>query len=326
MQRVAIIGAGLAGAVLSERLLAAGVEVSIFEKSRGTGGRLASARLGDLSGDLGASAIDSHSEAFTAWLTHQQQLGRVQSWVPKVIDFDGVERRSEPLWVGVDRNSSLTRALIEGAKLYSGTRIGTVWSDREGVLLRDEHSVSLGHFDAVICTAPAPQAVPLLEAVPRFSHLAEEAVTDPAWVYLVSLDRLPERLKTADVVETGHPSIARIVVDSNKPGRSGVVLKLEMERDWSEENIDLHAETVKSEIRNLLEDWLVERLEIGSERIHRWLYNRSYQPDPSTLALWDADSGIGACGDWIGAPGLDGSFNSANHLADLLLTSGQSAA
>lgn len=326
MQRVAIIGAGLAGAVLTERLLAAGLEVSIFEKSRGTGGRLASARLGDQSGDLGAPAIDAHTESFIAWLAHQQQLGRVTNWLPTAIDFSGEPRPEESLWVGVGRNSSLTRALIEGAELHTQTRIGTIWPDKEGVLLRDEHSVSLGHFDAVICTAPAPQAVPLLEAVPRFSHLAEEAVTDPAWVYMAALDRLPERLQGLDIVEGGHPAIARIIVDSNKPGRSGVVIKVEMCRDWSEANVDLHAETVKSEVRNLLEDWTVERLEVSSERIHRWLYNRSYQPDPGAPALWDADSGVGACGDWVGAPGLDGSFNSANYLADLLLSSGQSAA
>lgn len=326
MQRVAIIGAGLAGAVLTERLVAAGLDVSIFEKSRGTGGRLASSRLGEYAGDLGAPFIDSHSEAFTAWLANQQQLGRVARWLPRAIDFGGDKRASEQYWVGVGRNSSLTRALIEGAKLHAETRIGTVWPDKEGVLLRDVHSESLGHYDAVVCTAPAPQAVPLLEAIPRFSHLADEAVTDPAWVYLAAVSELPDRLRGVDLVEGQHAAIGRIVVDSNKPGRRGAVIKVEMSRDWSEANVELHADTVKSESRKHLQNWLGETLDIQSDRIHRWLYNRSYQPSPTTPALWDAGTGIGACGDWIGASGLDGSFNSANYLADLLLSSGQSAA
>ena len=54
MPRIAIIGAGIAGATLANRLNSSGFTVDIFEKSRGTGGRLASTRVGQLSADLGA--------------------------------------------------------------------------------------------------------------------------------------------------------------------------------------------------------------------------------------------------------------------------------
>ncbi len=53
-ERVAIIGAGLAGALVAEGLHRFGAQVTVFDKSRGTGGRLAAARLGELSMDLGA--------------------------------------------------------------------------------------------------------------------------------------------------------------------------------------------------------------------------------------------------------------------------------
>lgn len=54
---IAIIGAGLAGTVLSQRLNAAGLTVTIYEKSRGTGGRMASCRLEGTSADLGAALL-----------------------------------------------------------------------------------------------------------------------------------------------------------------------------------------------------------------------------------------------------------------------------
>jgi predicted NAD/FAD-dependent oxidoreductase len=44
MAHVAIIGAGMAGLSCARRLLAAGVRVDVFEKSRSTGGRLATRR------------------------------------------------------------------------------------------------------------------------------------------------------------------------------------------------------------------------------------------------------------------------------------------
>ena len=326
MQSIAIIGAGLAGAVLADRLLEAGRDVTLFEKSRGTGGRLASARLGDLSADLGAPAINAHGELFRSWLALQQQLGRVELWQPRTVNFRGATLQSEMVWLGKGRNSSLTRELIGRAELKTQTRIGVVWPDREGVLLRDDEGQMLGYFDAVICTAPAPQAVRLLEAVPRFAHIAEESVTDPGWVYAASLTKLPQRLTGVDRVEQGHPSISLISIESNKPGRSGAVIKVEMERDWSEDHIDLPSEQIGEEIRRKLEYWLQEKLEVEAQRTHRWLYNCSYQPVQEQLSLWDPDTRIGACGDWIGPAGLEGSFLSAQHLADQLLKSGQSAA
>jgi len=326
MQNIAVVGAGLSGAVLTERLIAAGKQVTVFEKSRGTGGRLASARLGDLSGDLGAPYIDSYSASFNSWLAAKARLGHVHSWEPRKRGFDGRILKTDLIWVGDGRNSSLTRTLLEGCVLRTETRIGVIWPDKEGVLVRDDQSNSLGHFDAVICTAPAPQAVSLLEAVPRFAHLAEEAVTDPSWVYLAAFESLPLRLKDVDIVKGGHSCIESIIVESHKPSRSGAVVKVQMQRDWSEENIDLHADTIKAEIRMLLESWAGEQLVISADRIHRWLYNCSYQPDQKQPALWDESTKIGASGDWIAGAGVDGSFNSANYLADILLGKKQSAA
>jgi len=326
MQNIAIIGAGLAGAVLTDRLMEAGMDITLFEKSRGTGGRLASARLGDLSADLGAPAINAYGELFRGWLTLQQQLGRVEAWQPRAVTFRGEPVQSETVWVGKGRNSSLTRELIGSAKLQTQRRIGVVWPDREGVLLRDDEGHMLGYFDAVICTAPAPQAVRLLEAVPRFAHIAEESVTDPGWVYAASLAQLPKRLIDVDRVAQGHPSISLVSIESNKPGRSGAVIKVEMERDWSEANIELAAEEIGRQIKSKLEYWLQEQLDVKAERTHRWLYNCSYQPVQEQLSLWDPDTRIGACGDWIGPAGLEGSFLSAQHLADQLLESCQSAA
>ena len=45
IRRLAVVGAGLAGLTVAHKLAAAGVEVTLFEKGRGPGGRMASTRL-----------------------------------------------------------------------------------------------------------------------------------------------------------------------------------------------------------------------------------------------------------------------------------------
>ena len=44
LERVAVVGAGIAGLAAARRLAAAGVEVTVFDKARRPGGRLATRR------------------------------------------------------------------------------------------------------------------------------------------------------------------------------------------------------------------------------------------------------------------------------------------
>ena len=326
MHKVAIVGAGIAGAALSRRLVDAGMDVTVFEKSRGTGGRLSSARLGTVSGDLGCDYIEAQSDVFQSYLNGLASQGVVTRWEPAVADFNGEEKGARPLWVAPGRNSALTRHLLSGAKLVAETRIGVIWPDREGVLLRDDQGQSLGYFDSVICTAPAPQSVPLLEAKTRFAQVADRAITLPAWVKLFELNCLPEKLKHSALIEGGHPDFERLVVESSKAGRSGVVLKLQMTQAWTEANLSLSQETVSSVISELFEDWLGESVDEIRSRTHRWLYCSTSQPEPKSDVLWDEELSIGACGDWVNESGVEGSWLSAQRLADRVLSRVDSAA
>lgn len=319
MQRFAIIGAGLAGASLARRLLDEGKDVAVFEKSRGTGGRLASAKFGAVSGDLGMDYIEAHSPDFERFLIGLEHQGVLERWDQTIWDFHDQRVDDAKLWVGRGRNSTLTRALLEGAELHTEVRIGVIWRDRDGVLLRDVEAQSLGYFDAVICAAPAPQAQPLLEVKPRFAEVAARAKTLASWTQLFELERLPARLQGKAVVRGESPVFDRIVVEATKPGRKGLVVKVQMSPAWSQENLSLHTDTIAAEIKTLVEDWSGEAIKPTSQRTHRWLYSSSFQPEPEQENLWDADLGIGACGDWIAEPGIEGSWLTAQRLADQIL-------
>ena len=321
MQRVAIVGAGIAGATLARRLTDAGIGVEVFEKSRGTGGRLAAARLGEASLDLGAPIIEAHSVEFNEWLTMLEQKGNALHWPAKVQQGLNGPTSIQNQWLGVGRNSALTRALLDGVTLHTEKRVGVLWSDASGALVRDEHGELLGYFDAVVSAAPAPQAEPLLEVVSRFAKRARAATTTASWVALFQLARLPKVLENSDIVNLVDSPIARIVVESHKPARSGALLHVEMSQAWSEQCIDDDRDAVLADVQKLLEEAVNESLEIENARLHRWLYSRSHSAGKAELALWDGELQVGACGDWIGAPGIEGAWTSANALADMILAS-----
>ncbi|MBS99047.1 MAG: hypothetical protein CMI01_10255 [Oceanospirillaceae bacterium] len=313
---VAVVGCGLAGMRAAERLQAAGWQVTLFDKSAGTGGRMASSRIGEASADLGAPGIQTEEMGFAQWL---EALGAV-SWSPGRANFALESLKADPVWVGVPRSSAVTRALVGGAQLRTQTRVGVVWPDREGVLLRDVEGEALGHFDAVVIATPAPQAVPLLDAVHRFQQRAENVETAPIWSVLLELPEPLTALARFHWLEGEHPVLARAVRDSAKPGRQdGEVWMLQASEAWSELHVDDDPASVGEALIEAFGSVLGVAVHPRHQRVHRWLYGRS-QPEPGKPAsLWDADSGIGVCGDWLTGGDAQGAWESANHLVDRML-------
>ncbi|HSP32258.1 MAG TPA: FAD-dependent oxidoreductase, partial [Halomonas sp.] len=61
---VAIIGAGLAGLACGQVLATSGVNVALFDKARGPGGRMSSKRRPNATLDLGAQAFSVRDAVF----------------------------------------------------------------------------------------------------------------------------------------------------------------------------------------------------------------------------------------------------------------------
>ncbi len=84
-----------------------------------------------------------------------------------------------------------------------------------------------------------------------------------------------------------------------------------------------HLETPEEEVRNLLIEEADRITGFGSPpstfcRTHRWLYSRPSQALADD-SLWDEDNGLGACGDWCGAPRVEGALRSGMSLAGKVL-------
>lgn len=320
---IAVIGAGLAGSMVAHRLTNSGFKVTVFDKSRGTGGRHAACRLESDSADLGAPYFDATDTSFSEWLSDQQHI---VEWQPHFEDFEGRVVKNQSLHAALPRQSALTRSLLQGSELVTSTRVGYIWPEINGVLLRDEEGNPIGHFDKVIVATPAPQAAPLLEANASFVQRAQSVKTIPSWVMVVSLAR-PTGVK-ADVLQGRHPILARATRDSAKPGRKtseySEIWSIEANGDWSEANKNAERDVVAAELLKAFQSLITKPLDVAHSRTHRWLYARHLSESDKTY-LWSDDTSIGACGDWLHGKGglhIAGSqdaWNSANALADQLI-------
>ncbi|MBR9885212.1 MAG: hypothetical protein GYB21_16860 [Oceanospirillales bacterium] len=278
---------------------------------------MASSKLGEGSIDLGAPIIDANDVEFESWLREQG----VEQWFPSNATLQLEKRKPISGWVMAPRSSALTRQLAGGVELRTNVRVAVVWPDREGVLLRDAAGEALGHFDAVVIAAPAPQAATLLDAIQRFRHRAEKTAVSAIWTMALSLPERPAVLADVDWLEGEDEVIARVVRDSSKPQRSGENWIIQATEAWSQQVLDLEPDDVGREMLDAVSRAIGETLIPENVRVHRWRYARATPEQGHENALWDEQSGIGACGDWLCGGNVEGAWRSANELVARILGS-----
>lgn len=192
--RVAVIGAGIAGLGAARWLSDAGVDVRVFEKSRGVGGRIASRRVEGTVVDHGTPDLQIHG-ALAALAAERLTPGEAVAltrpsarWDGERIVVDG-NRGSVAYAPGLTR---LAKAMAEGVDVRLGTRVAALRAVSGGLELGDEQGNTHGVADRVLVTAPAPQAADLLERSPEGGgrvRALRDVVYDPAVVVILGLRR-----------------------------------------------------------------------------------------------------------------------------------------
>ncbi|ODV09870.1 MAG: hypothetical protein ABT19_14190 [Rhodanobacter sp. SCN 68-63] len=164
-----------------------GLSPVIFEKSRGIGGRLATRRTdhGDAY-DHGAQFVTARDPAFVDLLANLQQAGAAAEWLPRLPKQ--APRPAHTWWIGASGMSSLLkplaasldvrlRATVSGLRRHAGR-----WELR---LVEQDHAE---HFDAIVITAPAPQARALLAGVSPLVDVLERVDIAPCWAAMLGFD------------------------------------------------------------------------------------------------------------------------------------------
>ncbi len=295
--RVGIIGAGLSGLGAARALVDAGHEVVVVEKSRGVGGRLAARRVEGAVVDHGAPVID---------LPAQSALATLLAGLPPDDLVELPESAAGGQVVYRTGATRLAKLMAEGVDVVLGVRIGALRSADGGFELAGEHGNTHGVVDAVIVSAPAPQAADLIEQSPeRGARVAalRRAAYDPAVMILAgfAIDE-PVALDPFEVA----PPFMRVTTESVKGrGAAGglvpIVARIEPRRSaelLDAADVDILADAVPA-LRSLC----------GAERdpawvqVKRWRYATLPAPlDPREVN--PPGSRILVCGDTIAGGGL----------------------
>ncbi len=316
--KVAIIGAGLSGAVLARKLHGAGHDVSIFEKSRGAGGRMATRRANGFAFDHGAPWFTVLSTEFRDFLAPHFASGKVAEWLGRFVHLaaDGNQEPldSEPRCVASPAMNALAKALVAGAALHTGVHVAPL---REPHLLHDSEGNALGRFDWIISTAPGPQAIELFADIAPLTLAPGHMSAGFTAMFGFTGDVAPGW----DAALIDDDVIASIIVNSAKPGRNdgGTAFVAHAQTAWAEERINEEPTAIRPQLA--LAFTRLTGIDAGLAEYstaHRWRYAHANAGFADGFAICP-EAGLASCGDWCGGGGVEAAFASANALAEELL-------
>ncbi len=295
-----VVGAGVAGLVIANRLLNAGYDVVVLEKSRGFGGRLATRRIGNLRFDHGAQFLKANEPreipfATDQWIRWADKSG-AQYWASP----QGMTNFAKNLAVNLDVRLEHLVTKIE--ILRTGYR-----------LLADCHSPS--EAERVYLSCPLPQSLKLL----KNSHIAYDPCLDQikyakALIGLVGFEDAVPAIKLDAIQLNPTPDIAMVTDQKSKQVSNEPAWTFTMASNWSEIYFDSSEQEQKFAMLRAIDRWLSvinKDVQFNGQilQIKKWRYSH-----PLTQAQYlysEVFKNLILIGDAFGGGSIHGSIRSA---------------
>lgn len=331
----AVVGGGLAGASCAQALRAAGWQVSLWDKARGPGGRLATRRMGwrDAQGtehpaalDHGAIGLHPVTPAGQTWAASLEAQGLTALWQPRPQPGSQPLAERAALWVPQPNLPALCQHQMQGVQTYWERPVTALHRDADGWRLDSSRQ----RYDAVLLALPPAQAEPLLAAhEPEWAQRAALALMQPCWTLMGVASAEPGDTDW-DASRPQGGALDWLARNETRPDRAeahpGTVHWVAHARaGWSREQLEAPAEDIKAALQAAVAAALGHPVHWRCCTVHRWRYAQphAYSPGPQGQCWWRPQTKLGVCGDFLGGVGLEGEWASGCALAAKVLHSTQ---
>jgi renalase len=312
----------------------------VFEKSRGAGGRMSTRPSEFGSFDHGTQYFTVRDKRFEKVLSLSPAL--VRPWsanAVRILDEAGRVVASslpsaEAHWVGAPSMNSLVRHWAEPLEAAHCLMLQTLVSRIERDTLNAKQwqlhtegpgatrSVASG-FDAVLLAVPSVQAHALLLSsglAPDTVERLSQVQVAPCWTLMLAFPQAAQPNLAHlgphwNAARSTHHRIAWLARESSKPGRTAIERwTVQASPEWSAKHLEDPADRVKAKMLKAFTEVTGIRAEPPFAEVHRWRYAQTSQPLGQSH-LWDAATGLGACGDWCLGHRVEDGFVSGLELA-----------
>jgi predicted NAD/FAD-dependent oxidoreductase len=308
--RVVIVGAGLSGLVAARELQRAGVEVTIVDKGRSPGGRLATRRIGAATLDHGAQFFTVRTPAFQHRVDDWMARGLVRVWSHGFDADDG-----HPRYVATAGMNSLAKDLARGLDVSCSTMAFAVRRRDPWTVVIDDGSER--QADRVVVTTPLPQAFALLaDADVALDEALMRTDYDRTIALLATLDGPPD-IGPPGGVQAPSDDVAFVADNVAKGVSTAPAITLHGSPAWSEANWERDHGQLLDSLTELAAPWLGTAA-IVEAHVKKWRFatpRRSW-PEPCWVS---SDGGVVLAGDAFAGPRIEAAHNSGLAAAHALV-------
>lgn len=315
-RKIAVIGAGISGITVARDLTGL-ADVTMFEKSKALGGRMAQRQVEPFLFDHGAQYFTARSPAFQEVVGDAMENGAVEIWPEEIASFFKTltkrTARAEPRYVGRPAMNSLAIFMAENITINRETEVRSLSRSTEGWHLIDHNGTSQGPFDLVISSAPAPQTASLLPS--EFNGHLEIASARMSGCFTLMIGHDAPELLPFEAARVEDPVLSWIAVDNSKPDRFGKPsLVIHSRNDWADNFSNADRGWVKATMLKALADITGHDFSgaLWSD-LHRWRFANVDRAIGKPYLL-DAETNLAACGDWCLGNRVEAAFESGRCL------------
>lgn len=320
-KKIAIVGAGLAG-ITAARELQKNHDVTVFEKSRGVSGRLATRDATPWQFDHGAQHIFAKSDAFVTFIKDLKKQGCVELWSARFAEIKDNQVQRVAQWgdgklhhyVGVPGMNAMVQHLAQDCQLRFNSRIYHIAREDDKWHLQVENG-AVEAFDWCIIAIPQAQALELCVgavAVPAELH---QIKMKACFALMLGFDELPDF--GWDVAMVHSPVLSWMSVDSSKPQRPDKpAMVIHAKNAWADENIDMPLEEVQAVMLAAVREIIPSLPEPKHMDSQRWLYanvDKRYGKE----CFMDKANQFAMIGDWFIHGRVEAAYQSAQHFLQI---------
>jgi renalase len=317
-KRIAVIGAGISGAFFSH-MMRNRVDITVFDKARGAGGRLASHRHNAYCFDKGAQDFLIEDRALLEHIQPALDASVLALWKPSFMCVKNgvktwVNLSNKTIYSGLGPINGLVKWLLGKTPVHYRKKV--IHLERRGaqwMLCMDDDQM-FGPFDTVIMTQPAPQVINL---VPQFQTLLDDIEYSHCFMMYLGLNGMQFNSLSPDVIYSADTWPEWIIQNHSKSGfPQSTSMTLQSKNIASIEDEASYVELTQKMIQDA-ERLLETPLVIDYQHQHVWRYAKVLKKT-KVDCLWEPDLELGVIGDAFvprATSGIEAAMQSAMALA-----------
>lgn len=309
-----IIGAGMAGLSAARELARTGWTVTVIDKGRGVGGRMATRRLEQARADHGAQYFSAKTPVFQAYVQEMLAEGVVNEWLLPDADH--------PRYIGRDGMSTVAKQLAQDLDVRTGERAVKIEKTEAGCLVLTETG---GRYeaDSLLVTIPVPQTLTLFNDSGFTLSDSEQAALatiayKPCLAVIVALNE-PSRIPSPGMLRFDEGPVSWVADNQQKgisPNQPSVTIHAS--HAFSQVHLEDDLNAVGQELINQLPEFLPADA-VATYQVHRWRYSQADQRYNEPFLQVNAPFPLLIGGDGFGMGNVEGAFQSGYEMARWLM-------